>query len=80
MKATNKKALTPRQAAEVYGIAEGTLANWRYKKIGPKYHRIGEGKQKRKKILYFIEDFEAWLKQNPMLTVDSIPETERKCE
>ena len=64
-----RKAITPRQAAQAYGISEGTLANMRHQKTGPKYYKIGK-----RKVIYFIEDFESWLRKNPVLTIDSLPE------
>jgi len=63
-----RKAGTPYEISQCYGIPEGTLANWRYKRLGPKYFRIG------RKVLYFIEDVEIWIRQNPILTKDSIDE------
>lgn len=64
-----RKAMTPRQASQTYGISEGTLANMRHQKTGPKYYKIGK-----RKVIYFVEDFEAWLRKNPVLTIDSLPE------
>jgi predicted DNA-binding transcriptional regulator AlpA len=64
-----KRALTPREFAECYGFSEGTLANLRYQKRGPKYYRIGQ-----RKILYYIDDIESWIRQCPVLTIDSLPE------
>lgn len=64
----NKKAVTPKEAAEIYGLSVGTLANLRCKGAGAKYYRAGS-----RKILYFINDLEEWLRQNPVLTIDSLP-------
>lgn len=61
-----RRAVSPKQASEIYGLSIGTLANERYHKRGPKYFRCG------RKILYLVEDLEAWLFQNPVLTIDSI--------
>ncbi len=36
-----RKLLTPSQVSEITGIAEGTLAQWRYKKIGPPWYKLG---------------------------------------
>lgn len=33
--------LTPPQVARRYGIAEGTLANWRSAEKGPKFFKLG---------------------------------------
>jgi len=65
-----RKAITPRQASQAYGISEGTLANMRHQKTGPRYYKIGK-----RKVIYFIEDFETWLRKNPVLTIDSLPDS-----
>jgi hypothetical protein len=64
-----KKMVTPKEAAETYGWSEGTLANLRHRKLGPKYYRVGK-----RKVLYRVEDIEAWVYGNPVLTADSLPE------
>jgi len=67
MKATlTKKTLTPHQVSEMYGIAKGTLGNYRAQRRGPRFYKVG------KKVLYRIEDIEAYLFQNPVLTFDSV--------
>ncbi len=66
---TNKIALTPRQVVETYPMlteSEGSLANMRCQKRGPKFYKLS------RKILYRPEDVEAFLFQNPIQTVDSI--------
>ncbi|MCX5811098.1 MAG: helix-turn-helix domain-containing protein [Proteobacteria bacterium] len=63
----SKKALTPEEVSEQYGLSKGTLANLRSKKQGAKFFRVGGGR----KILYRIEDLESWLYQNPVMTIDS---------
>ena len=64
-KKVEKRALTPREAAEMYGFSEGTLANYRYRGLGPKYYRVPPGGRK---VIYFVSDFEAWLRKHPVLT------------
>lgn len=61
-----KRGGTPREISLMYGIPLGTLANMRYRKEGPNYYKTG------KRVFYFIEDIEKWLKQNPVLTSDAI--------
>jgi len=61
-----RKSGTPYEMAQAYGLAEGSLANMRYKKVGPKYFKIG------RRVLYFFDDFEQWLRQNPIVTRDSV--------
>jgi hypothetical protein len=60
--------MTPRQAAERYGLSEGTLANWRCNKRGPKYYLLPPG---RRKVIYLVDDLENWLRQNPVVTYES---------
>lgn len=64
----NRKAFTPKQISEQYNLSEGTLANMRWSRTGPRYFKVG------KKIMYRPEDVEAWLFANPVLTIDSIEE------
>ena len=62
-----QKSLTPRQAAEIYGIAEGTLANYRSQNKGPRYYKSG------RKVIYFVDEFESWLRRQPILTINDYP-------
>jgi hypothetical protein len=57
-----KKAYSPFEVSQAYGIPEGTLANLRMKKQGPRYFRVG------RRVLYLSEDLEAWIKANPVQT------------
>ena len=61
-------SLTPKQVSEIYGLSTGTLANWRWKRIGPRYYHGGS-----RKVLYMVKDVESWIMQCPVLTVDSLP-------
>lgn len=61
-----KKALTPKDCEIIYGLNTGTLANLRFFKRGPRYYKLG------KKILYRVEDIEAWLNSNIVLTLDAV--------
>ncbi|NLE25207.1 MAG: helix-turn-helix domain-containing protein [Clostridiaceae bacterium] len=61
-----RKTVSPHQAAEIYGLSVGTLANLRCQKRGPKFFRCG------RKVLYKTDDFEKWLLSNPVLTIDSL--------
>ena len=64
-----RRALTPRDVSFMYGLSEGTLANWRYKRTGPRFYKAGQ-----RKVIYFLNDLENWSKSNPVLTIDSVPE------
>jgi hypothetical protein len=66
MNANTRKALTPQDCREIYGLNPGTLANMRFFKIGPKYYKLG------RKILYRPQDIEEWLNANVVLTRDSL--------
>lgn len=61
-----KKAISPQEAAQIYSISIGHLANLRFKKQGCPYYRVG------RKVLYLVADFEDWIKRNPVLTKDSL--------
>jgi excisionase family DNA binding protein len=56
MLSMNKK-LTPAEVAEILGVPERTLSQWRYKGVGPRYARIG------KYVRYAAEDVEAYFEQ-----------------
>ena len=40
-KLSPKLFLKSTEVQELYGISAQTLANWRSKKVGPKYHKVG---------------------------------------
>lgn len=61
-----KKAITPQEAAKIYGLSVGSLANLRANGRGAAYHKCG------KRVFYRVEELEAWLFQNRILTIDSI--------
>lgn len=63
-----KIGYTPKEASFLCGTTPGTLANMRSRKVGPRYHKLG------KKIIYLRKDLEAWVRQEPINTLDSIRE------
>ncbi|MFO7553818.1 MAG: hypothetical protein R6W88_01315 [Desulfobacterales bacterium] len=72
-----KTVLTPKDVTEDYPAltdSEGTLANWRAQKRGPKYYKVS------RKIIYRREDIEDFLFQNPVLTSDSAEGCKCQCE
>jgi hypothetical protein len=71
-KIEERRTMTPQIAAERYGLSVGTLANDRYNKHGPRYFRCG------RKVLYLVDEFEAWLLRNPVMTIDSLPDEKKK--
>jgi predicted DNA-binding transcriptional regulator AlpA len=65
-KQIDRKAAKAGEIAEIYGISAGTLANLRSKREGPKFYKRGRA------VVYFLSDVEAWLRQSPVLTRDSL--------
>lgn len=63
-----KRAGTPREVSQIYGIPEGSLANLRWQRKGPRFYRRGRG------VVYFFADIEKWLRSAPVLTADSVAE------
>ena len=64
-----QKILSPKDVIEEYPVltrSEGTLANWRNQKRGPRFFRVS------RKIVYRTSDIEAFIFKNPVLTIDSI--------
>ena len=64
-----QKILSPKDVIEAYPVltrSEGTLANWRNQKRGPRFFRVS------RKIVYRTSDIEAFIFKNPVLTIDSI--------
>ena len=61
-----KRALIPREVSFMYGFSEGSLANMRCKRIGPKYFKVG------RKVIYFQADLDAWARACPVQTIDSV--------
>lgn len=70
-KQVTKRYLSPQQVEKSYSIPVGTLCQLRYLKRGPKYFILGNTDSKRHKVLYFIDDIELWIRQNPVHTIDS---------
>jgi hypothetical protein len=61
----SKRVLNSTEAAYLYGVSPGTLANWRSSKVGPPYYKL------RGKVAYFVDDLEKWARQEPVRTRDS---------
>lgn len=62
------RALSPKDALKRYPVlgCEGSLANMRCQKRGPKFFKVN------RKVVYRPEDIESFLFQNPVLTIDSV--------
>jgi hypothetical protein len=63
-----RRTVTPQEAAEIYGLSVGSLANMRTKRLGARYYTCG------RRVFYLVEDLEAWLLRNPVMTINSLPE------
>jgi hypothetical protein len=67
IKVIERQALTTREVSAAYGIAVGTLNNWRCQRVGPPFYRLNG-----RKIVYFRDDLAAWARREPILTRDSV--------
>jgi len=59
-----KKLLTTKQVSQIYSVPEGTLNNWAYKRVGPRFYKVGRLR------LYDPDHCENFFKANPILTID----------
>ena len=59
------KLLTPPELADLLGIPEATLAQWRYRHVGPPYVKVG------RHIRYRVEDIEAWVEAQTVTPEDA---------
>jgi predicted DNA-binding transcriptional regulator AlpA len=55
MSGTNRKLVDTARAAERLNIRARTLDHWRWRGIGPKYHKVG------RLVRYDESDIDAWL-------------------
>lgn len=56
------KFLTTKQLANRWGVHEGTLRNWRSKKLGPPYYKMGTGAAGKTTVQYKLDDVVAYEK------------------
>ncbi len=68
---SKRVVLRPKEVAAIFGIPEGTLANMRWAKRGPRYYKKPGGRR----VLYLREDVERWLLSSPIATLDTYGET-----
>jgi hypothetical protein len=59
-----RKYLKPTAAAEKIGVTTGTLANWRWRSVGPPYYAIGA------MIRYAENEVDAWIAAGRQSTAD----------
>lgn len=62
-----KKALSPVDVEQMYGIPRGSLANMRWAKTGPRYYKVGA-----RRVMYLVDDVEDWITRSPVQTKDSM--------
>ncbi len=67
---TGKRMVDRQEAARMYGVSSGTLANWLSAGKGPKAFKVN------RKVLYRIEDLELFFTACPVQTVDSLQAAE----
>ena len=67
MKSEQKEMLTPEDVSERWSISRGTLANWRCRREGPKFFKVGK-----RKILYRSDDVRRYFESSPVQTLDSV--------
>lgn len=53
--------MTPAKLAAYLGLDEGTLQNWRVARKGPRWVKLGNGRNSR--VAYRVADVEAWISQ-----------------
>lgn len=56
------RLMSTRDLCEYLAIPEATLIDWRYKRTGPPFHRIGGA------VRYTRTDVDAWLKRQRIST------------
>ncbi|MCX5914215.1 MAG: DNA-binding protein [Deltaproteobacteria bacterium] len=61
-----KKMVSRKEAAAMYSMAPGTLANWLSQRCGPRAFKV------RGRVLYRLEDLEVFFCAHPILTTDSV--------
>jgi excisionase family DNA binding protein len=59
----NRSLLTPKQVAELLGLPEGTLAQWRSQRRGPLYIKLGG-----RLVRYRASDVEEWVARQTVET------------
>jgi len=52
------RLLNEKQVAEILGIARQTVANWRFERKGPRYHKLGRA------VRYSLKDVEAFINKS----------------
>lgn len=66
-KQISKKMVSASEAAAMFSTSPGTLGNWRSKKVGPRFFKVGRS------VRYRISDLENFFTSTPVLTVGCRP-------
>jgi hypothetical protein len=61
----HRRYLKPAKAAEKIGVTVATMANWRWKEVGPPFYRVGG------LILYEDREIDAWISAGRQSTGDA---------
>lgn len=56
-----REMVKEKDAAERLGVATGTLRNWRWAKIGPRYFKVG------KSVRYCVADLESYINRSAVI-------------
>lgn len=59
------RLLTEQEVAEILGVKRSTLIDWRYRKIGPRWVRVGRLPR------YSSADLDSWIQSRTVPTSDS---------
>ena len=62
---TNSVLLTAKEVAEILAVEQSTLAQWRYRRVGPPWIRYGH-----RFVRYRREEVDAWLAANTRMPSD----------
>jgi predicted DNA-binding transcriptional regulator AlpA len=69
----DRYCIRAREAAKFIGVAEATLAQWRFKGEGPKFVKSGP-----RQVLYRIGDIKTWIDQNVVSSTSAYDARERQ--
>jgi hypothetical protein len=67
-KESRRIALKPSEVRETFGIPEGTLANLRWARKGPRYFKRPGGRG----IFYLLADVEVWITSRPVYPSEGV--------
>ena len=65
---TTSRYLDETEAAAICHVTVRTVQQWRWRKLGPQYIKIGSGAKGKGRILYDLDDIIAWLAAHKIRT------------